>query len=206
MPDLFTNEVTTNQPEATSPLISESHLHALSSFCQHPGSMTFATQEKDEVILLFLRKHFITNVPWIITTLFFIIAPILTNILITASGFSLSFLPPTFLSIFLAFYYLIVFAYVFVSFITWFYNVSFITTNRVVDIDFSDIVFKNIAATKLIQVEDVSFSQVGVIRSLFDYGDVLIQTAATVDNFDLLAVPHPEKVVQIVEELIGRSK
>lgn len=208
MPDLFvkpTDNTTLINDSIPAPK-KENHFHSLASFCQNPSAIGFQTQEQDETILLFLRRHFVTNIPWIITTIFFLILPFILNIVFTITNFSLSFLPPGFIIVFIAFYYLIVFAYGFVSFFTWYYNISFITNKRVVDIDFKDVVYKNIAATKLSQVEDVSFSQVGVIRSVFDYGDVLIQTAATIDNFDLLAVPKPEKVVQIVEALIGRKR
>ncbi len=203
MPDVFIPENTT-PPAIADALSSEHHIHALAAFCQNPIDVTFQTQETDEEILLFLRRHFITNVPWIFISLFFLVLPILIQFAFNVTSFSLSFLPSPFITVFLSFYYLIVFAYVFISFLTWFYNISFITTKRVVDIDFSDLVYKNIAATKLSLVQDVSYSQVGVIRSLFDYGDVLVQTAGAIDNFDLLAVPQPEKVVQIIENLIGR--
>lgn len=77
------------------------------------------------------------------------------------------------------------------------------TSERVVDIDFSQLVFESVAATKLTQVEDVSYHQVGVVRSIFDYGDVSVQTAGTATNFLFSGIPHPEKVVNIINDLIG---
>lgn len=94
----------------------------------------------------------------------------------------------------------------FMSFITWFFNTSLITTERVVDIDFSEVVYKNIAETKMDLVQDVSYTQSSVIRTLFNYGDVLVQTAGTIDNFDLQAVPNPDRAVEIVEEQIGKGR
>ncbi len=206
MPDVFT-PTTSPQPNAapTEQAPVENHIHALAAFCQNPVEVKFQTQETDEEILLFLSRHFITNVPWILISIFFLVLPFIVSFVFTLYDFSVSFLPQTFVLVFFLFYYLIVFAYIFISFLTWFYNISFVTNKRIVDIDFSDLVYKNIAATKLSLVQDVSYSQIGVIRSLFNYGDVLVQTAGAVDNFDLLAVPQPEKVVQIIENLIGRS-
>ena len=41
----------------------------------------------------------------------------------------------------------------------------------------------------------------GVIRTVFNYGDVYIQTAAEVPAFEFLAVPKPDRVAGILQEL-----
>ncbi|MBI4098051.1 MAG: PH domain-containing protein [Candidatus Levybacteria bacterium] len=180
-----------------------SHLHVFTSYCENPPTVNFADKLKNEELLLFLRKHFITNIPWVLEAIAIALIPLL---LITASSFnfiSIDFLPNNFIMMILLFYYLLLAGFIFVNYITWFYNISLVTNERIIDIDFSSIVFENVAATKLNQVEDVSYGQVGVIRSIFDYGDVLIQTAGATDLFEFLAVPHPERVVKIINNLMS---
>ena len=104
----------------------------------------------------------------------------------------------------MAFYYLIVATYWFINFISWYFNISLVTDKRVIDIDFSNLVYKDVAATKINLVQDVSFAQIGAIRTFFDYGDVLVQTAGTLDNFTFESAPQPENIVHIVEDLIGK--
>jgi len=177
-----------------------------STYTEHPSDVSFQTQEPNEQILLFLRRDFITNVPWIAISIILILFPalfILAGNLLNTQFISL---PLNYQLILLAFYYLIVATYIFINFITWYFNISLITNIRVIDVDFVDLVYKNVAETKLNLVQDMSYSQVGVIRTVFDYGDVLIQTAAATDNFNLLAVPRPQKVVQVVEDLIGKEE
>jgi hypothetical protein len=41
----------------------------------------------------------------------------------------------------------------------------------------------------------------GVVRTIFNYGDVLIQTASEVPNFEFLAVPKPDQVVKVLQDL-----
>ncbi len=41
---------------------------------------------------------------------------------------------------------------------------------------------------------------------LFNFGDVFIQTASEVSEFDFLAVPNPEKVVKILDDLMPNNK
>jgi hypothetical protein len=94
--------------------------------------------------------------------------------------------------------------YWYINFISWYFNISLVTDKRVIDINFSNLVYKDVAATKMNLVQDVSFAQIGAIRTFFDYGDVLVQTAGTLDNFTFESAPQPENIVHIVEDLIGK--
>ena len=208
MPDIF---VAKNNKEANDQkLKTESysgHAHMFASFCPNPVGVSFRDQKEGEDILLFLRRHFVTNIPWIFISLVLALLPLIffaANL--RFSIFDLSNITFSSIALTLILYYLIVFAFIFVNFITWYYNVSLVTNKRIVDIDFSGLLYKNVAETTLSLVQDVSFTQVGTIASFFDYGDVNIQTAGTLDNFDFTSVPQPQRVVQIVGDLIGRKK
>jgi hypothetical protein len=108
-----------------------------------------------------------------------------------------------FLFVIIPFYYIILLTYAFVNFILWYYNAAIITDKRVIDIDFHQLVIKDIAETKLSLVQDVSYRQVGALQNLFGYGYVLIQTAGPLDNFEFYQLPQPAHVVELVENLIG---
>lgn len=188
----------------------EKHMNAFSTYCVNPQGVSFADQEKDEKILLFLRRHIITNVDWLLLTLVFSLIPImisLLNLLDTPNFNIISFLnlPPQFTTFFVIFYYFLVFTFVLVNFMSWFYNIGLVTDKRVVDIDLTELIFKNIATTKHSLIQDVSYSQNGAIRSLFHFGDVTVQTAGQEGKFELEAVPHPDKVVHLMEDFIGRK-
>lgn len=178
--------------------------HILYSYLEHPEGIIFEEQEEGEKPLLILRRHFLTNLHWIIISALLFAAPLIfVSFFSTLSVFDFQMLPPHFILIFVIFYYLIVFTYLFVNFITWYFNIVLITDKKVIDVDFSNLVYKNVAATKHSLLQDASYSQIGVLRSLFDYGDVMVQTAGSLDNFNFNAVPKPERVVRIVEQLIG---
>lgn len=181
------------------------HLSLLSSFCPNPYGVAFSSQEKDERILLYLRKHFITNLPWITIVLTLLTLPSLLFFLDITQITIFSFLSSQDYIFLILLYYLVILTYAFVEFITWFYNISLVTTKRIVDIDFSNLVYHNVAATKLELVEDVDYSQTGFIRSLFNYGDVFVQTAGGKVNFDFLAVPKPSRVEKSIVDLIGNK-
>jgi hypothetical protein len=167
----------------------------------HPKGVHFANQESDEIILLFVRAHVITNVPWIFTT---IIAAIIPPLLILLSQL-LQVLPfhlPLGLTVIgIGFYYLILLGYAFGKFVSWFYNIGVITQKRIVDIDTSNILAHNTAAASFNELVDVKFTQQGFFQSFFNYGNVDIQTEARHANFEFTAAPHPTEVVDIISDL-----
>ena len=183
---------------------SEAKVHIFSSFCRNPSDIFFKNQQPNEKGLLFLRKHMITNIKWISLSILLILTPIFVVPLLTFFDVGLMSLPIRFTVIFLGFYYLVIASYIYVQFITWYFNISFVTDIRVVDIDFSNLIYKNIAATTLSLGQDVSFAKIGVIPTFFDYGDVFVQTAGNMDNFEFESSPQPENVVHIIHDLIGK--
>lgn len=231
MPDLFEAQVTGRDPrlndivatptvEPSSPVepyLSESaeipvapvlrtpkytNMHIFTSYCELPKNVRFENQEDGEKILLFLRKSFMTNFSWLFFTSLLIFFPIAVALF----GMSIvSQFPWRIVLIASLFYCLLATSYIFASFITWYFNITLVTDRRIVDIDFQDLVYKDVAETKLTLVQDVKYTETGALRTLFDFGDVLIQTAGTIDNFDLLAMPRPERIVNTIEDLIGRG-
>ncbi|HSD98944.1 MAG TPA: PH domain-containing protein [Patescibacteria group bacterium] len=196
----------TRQPLPKEKILTRMHnklgrLHLFAAFCEKPSNVTFQTQEPDEQVLVFLRKSQWINFPWIVATLLLLFVPIVLYLL--RDNFIALIPPLRVILVLIPFYYLLVAIYAFVNFITWYYNAAIITNKRVVDIDFHQIVFKDVAETKLALVQDVSYNQVGVLPNILGYGFVLIQTAGTLDNFEFHNLPHPDRVEEVVEDLIG---
>lgn len=199
-------EVDSSDPSKNLPDISllDKKVHLFSSFCENPEGITFRNQEENEKILLFLRRSMITNMGWMTISFILIALPFFALIFINPTKPFLIF-PIRYLLFFASFYYLLVFSYIYVCFITWYYNVSLITNIRIIDIDYSNLVYKDIAITKLNLVQDVSFRQSGVIPNIFNFGDIMVQTAGKVENFSFESAPSPEKAVHIIEDLIGKN-
>ena len=103
-------------------------------------------------------------------------------------------------------WYLITVAYAMESFFSWFFNVYIVTNMRIIDIDFYNLIYKQVSDTNLGNVQDLTYNMGGVVRTIFNYGDVFIQTAAEVTEFEFLAVPHPDKVVKVIEDQLGGKK
>jgi len=73
----------------------------------------------------------------------------------------------------------------------------------VIDIDFSTVIYREVTEAGLKQIEDITSKSGGYFASLFDYGDVFIQTAGTDVNIEFLKIPKPAEVVSIVNSFIS---
>jgi len=187
--------------------VNKNEPHILSSFHEKPEGVQFANQDDDEVVLLFLRRHYITNLSWQIATIIFGILPLLAFAIFPYLNVSLPIdIPPSYILVLVLFYYLIVFGYTFISFVVWFYNVGIISNHRVIDIDVNGINSKDVAATQLEDIIDISYKQSGLKQSLFDYGDVYMETQAEKPNFEFLSVPHPAKIADLITKLNAEAR
>lgn len=208
MPDIFTAGSTTRPiPGSITPkvrpraFVADKVFNPLSSFISCPRSVKFVAKEASEEIVLLLRRHPITNMGWILVTLLLLLAPF------SLSFFPiLSFLPDRYQFIAVVLWYLIAVAYAFESFLDWFFNVCIITTETVFDVDFTNLIYREISEADLDHIQDVTVRMGGVIRTMFDYGDVYIQTAGEVPRIEYEAVPHPDRVAKILRECMFKEE
>jgi len=160
-----------------------------------PGKRFISEQEDEEVVLL-LRAHPITNLKWILISMVMIIVPEV----LTAVG-AFADVPVKFLVLGKLVWYLVILAYGLERFLNWYYSVFIVTNERVVDIDFVNLLTRIVSYANLNHIEEPSMVAGGFIRSLFKFGDVFVATAAEGQATEALGVPYPERVISIISEL-----
>lgn len=185
---------------------SKKSISIFTTFLKNPGGISFAEQDPDEKIVLFLRRDFGTNLPWITSTIVLLLVPLLLRFIFQTTNITVSFFPPNFVRLFTVFYYFVVTGFAFSNFLTWFFTVGLVTTKRAVDIDFVNVSSINFAAADLTDIIDAKYSQNGFSQSFFDYGnvDLIIQTPQEKLSFD--KCPRPSEVSNIIDDLIGHKK
>ncbi len=215
MPDIFINaeeaapqpqtasKTSTANPQPVSDLQNTSHEDSpyhthnpIASFCYFPHNVEFIDQEPDEQVILLVRRHPLTNTGWILLTLGMVFAPILFKYFPL-----ISFMPANFQLVALLIWYLLTLAIFVQGFLSWFFSVNIITNKRVIDVDFVNLIYRKITDAKIENIEDATVQMGSVIRTLFDYGDVLIQTAAEVPEVEFQGVPHPDQIDKILSDL-----
>lgn len=169
----------------------------LHSYCLNP-EVRLETQGVNEQILLVMRAHPITQLPWIFNTIILFILLIVLNILFF-SFFSLQ--QALFSNLFGI---VILLSYVWFSFLSWFFNVGIVTDLRIIDIDFTSVIYKEVTEARLDKVEDITSKSGGYFQSFFDYGDVFVQTAGTEKNIEFINISKPSDVVRIISDLVGK--
>ncbi len=207
MPDVFLSDNKKNISGKSIHKLPESNsgvnLPLFSAFCQYPQGIKLVNQENDEKIVLFLRRHFIKNINWISISITLLLLPIFLFLPINFFNTFQDFVPLRFNLIFLAFYYLIVFGFMLTNFITWFYNLGIITTKQIIDIDFNDIMYREVAKVRIQDIIDAEYQQGGFFHSFFNYGNVFVQTEGLKPNFEFHAIPNPDSTTDILIGLKG---
>lgn len=178
-----------------------SRLGVFTTLSYTPENISFENLQEGEKILLFLRRDFITNAPWIAITTFSALLPLFLPMLLSLVNASLTIIPVQYLLVLTGFYYLIVLGYALTGFLGWFYNIGLVTNQRIIDVDFSNVLYKSVAATLIRDVEDVEYTQAGFLSTFFDYGDVLVQTEAQKANIEFSAIPRPAFVTDTILNL-----
>lgn len=174
----------------------------LTMFAMHPDGVHFETQEAEEDVVLFLRQHIIVNVPWLALAAVLLSAPtILFPIAFGLLRLPLA-IPPGYLIVGTLFWYLMTFGFILANFISWFFNIYIVTNERIVDIDFLYLLYKQFSQAELNKIQDIHYTTGGILATIFNYGNVTIETAGEMPNLEFEKVPFPNRVVQTIRSLI----
>lgn len=164
-------------------------------FATDPSGVSFQSLEKGERIVLLLRAHPITLVPTLMTIIFFIFLPSLLPLVLAILDINIfDSLGGGQVFLMAVFWYLFAFGYAFYKFIIWYFNVYLLTNERIIDIDFRGILHKETSYAHLSQVQDVNPKIIGFFGTIFHFGNVYIQTAAQIPEFEFHAVEKPAEV------------
>lgn len=170
-------------------------------YATFPPHTTFESQEDGEEVVLFLRQHLIVNVPWILLAIFLLTIPSVFVFFPPFAGLLASYQ-----FVLVLMWYLFVAGYSLAKLMGWFFNIYILTDERIVDIDFVNVLFRKVSTAKIDEIQDVNVEASGAFQTFFNYGGVFIQTAATIPEFDFVNVPHPDKVAEIIHQMIDMEE
>lgn len=174
-----------------------------SSNYQHSyDNITFQGKKDDENIILLVRRHWLVFVFRFLPFLFMLIFLVIFHVLGTTAfdflglKFDLSwfYLFESFLAIFL-------WLALFITWVNFYLDVWIITDNRIVDIEQIGLFNRHISELKHNKIQDVTSEVKGVIPTLFDYGDVYVQTAGNKQRFVFKQIPSPTNTRNIIMQL-----
>lgn len=177
------------------------------SFLYHPKNIHFESQEEEEKVHFILPRHPITNLEWIISSIIMLFVPLVAmEILQQFDINSFQYFPAKYQIICILLWYLLTLVFTFESFLIWYFNVYIITNKRLVDIDFKGFWKKRVSEAAFDSVEDVTYETNNFLHILFDYGNILMQTAAEKTEFEFDSIPKPGLVHDTLTNLIEAYK
>ena len=175
---------------------------SLTAYVEKPVDVRFADQERGEEVLLMLRAHPITNVPWILILLLLLLAPLVLPQILKGTGLDPVGLPARTQILLFFSWYLFSLGYGILSFLSWYFNIHLVTNRRVIDLDYYGFLFYRLSEAPLYQVQDITYQVGGLFSVIFNFGDLYIQTAAEKREFDFLKIPNPAKVHDLLTDLV----
>lgn len=165
-------------------------------------------QKPYERIVHLLRRDVITFIPYIFFLL--VLLGVEVGVYYLLKGlFPDLFLKNLSLAIlyWLAFIYtLSVWLFFYTAFINYFLDMWIVTNDRIVDIRQMGLFSRTVAELDLFRVQDVTSEAHGFFSTVFDFGNVYIQTAGEQERFVFYNVPEPHKIRESIILLANEDR
>lgn len=176
------------------------------AYSENPKGLRFQGQEPDEQILLVVRAHLITNLSWIFIATLILLVPYLLDIGLPLMQLTLPVFPESFNFAFFLVDYLLVTIVIFEGFLNWYYNVNIITVKRIIDVNFYSLLRHEVVFAPIERVEEANATTSGILGTLFNFGDVSVQTAGARVSVFMHSVPSHTKIAELITEQSQRYK
>lgn len=157
----------------------------------------------DEQIIYFLRRHwFVLFTKYLFLSLFGLI-PVFFYFFFGSSFPTLyeSSSTRAILLLVTSLYYLFLWVVAFNLFIDYYLDLWIVTSHRIVDREQKGLFNIRVSEQNLSQVQDVSASVKGILPTVIDYGNVLVQSAAAKNLFQFQQIPQPELISREINRI-----
>lgn len=161
-----------------------------------------AGHENDQVIIG-KRRHWasMVGVMFLMFILIFVPAILVQAIKITNPDI-LSGSLLTIITVIGSIYYLVMATFAFAQWMNYYYDMLIITENEIIDIDQNGLFDRHISEISLLRVQDVSARVKGLWATLFNYGDVVAESAGeNTRTYIMSSIPDPIAVANKILEL-----
>jgi hypothetical protein len=167
-----------------------------------PGS------EPDEKTVFFLRRHWFMMIPVILGFLIVLALPVAVYLLINARTPAFFEGPGVFELYVLgaSMFFLYAWLFLFQNFIDWYLDIWIVTNYRIINIEQRGLFARTMSELMLYNVQDVTSQIDGLLRTMFDFGTIHIQSAGETTRFQFEEIEHPDHVAKRILELAHARK
>jgi len=158
-----------------------------------------------EKAVTLIRKHWLTFVAEILIRLMFAVVPPLLFLSFYLYGidYSLKFGNPNYglLWMIIGMYYAALMLSLYAAWVDFSLDVWLLTNQRVVHVEQKGLFSRVIVEHRLDRIQNVESHVAGFIRTILNYGDVIIQTASEDTGFKFKGIPKPSNIVRQIVDL-----
>ncbi len=166
----------------------------------------FPSQLDNETVYLVVREHWFHLFLKMLIPIFFIVTLVLFQI------YGQTWAPGLFdgeigviTLLFTRLFMMLIMLTIFLIFVFYYLNIQIITDLRIVDVDQVGLFHHVVSELHIDKIEDVTSEISGVFGTIFNYGDVYVQTAAAVEKFEFTNVPNPSAIEKIILDLYEKN-
>jgi len=202
----FIDNINSNQP-GQNPKLMPGDENPDKQATGNPGNdVAFPGQYPDENILLIKRRHPITQLGLAIYILAMFLLPVFVYLVL--NFFWQIPLNGILLKLFLfttSLYLLFLLVVSFYMLIDYYLDVWIVTNQRIISIEQKGLFRRTVTELRYNRIEDITSEVEGLINTYFQFGDILIQTAAESERMILKQVPNPVETRRIIAEAYKKA-
>ncbi len=166
------------------------------------------SQKSYEKVEYIVRRHWITFLPVILFFILLLAIPFGLYWLILNTLIVLLQNPVYYVAVILlvSIYYLSVILFFYTYFVTFHLDLWVITNDRLMDVEQKTLFARTVSEVDLYQIQDASSEVHGIFPSIFNYGNIILQTAGPVPKFVFRNVANPNKLREAILNLSAEDK
>lgn len=161
-----------------------------------------------ETTILRLRRHPIVFLKEILIFLFLMILPLVVVYLANITGARLpnNAVVPVLVILGGSIIYLYLTLFIFYNFFVFFLDRWIVTNKHIINIEQHTMFHRTVSKVELERMQDVTAEMNGILPTLFNYGNVYIQSAGEVQHFALEDIPAPNFVANTILRLVDQMR
>lgn len=165
----------------------------------------FPSQQEYERIYLVVREH------WAHLLLKFLIWVVFAALLVIVRRFGPPAIPALFagtagqvVELLLSLYQMFLVLSAFLIWVLYYLNIQVVTDMRIVDVDQVGLFSHTVSELHIENIEDVTSETNGLFGTIFNFGNVFVQTAGARERFEFDNVPNPAAIEKLLLDLYDK--
>lgn len=157
---------------------------------------------ENEKIILMLRRHPLIIYTKVAAIILIAAAPVIIYPFIRKFFPQITIYPRNTLLILGALiYYMFVWTYFLIVWVDYYLDIWIVTNQRIMDIEQKGLFSRQVSEFSISRIQDVTVDVIGIMPTLFHYGDVHVQTAGEARQFIFKDIRDPNKVKDAILNL-----